>query len=132
MGSVPLSGTGWLLQTVVDQATGEIGITLASRTPIDNSVGGSLVIITLHEKSTAAPGATPVELVASVTPNGQVFTTAVDDAQGPYTLTPAPTNIGSVSGLTSFVMLTGTSSGLAGKWQRRRATIISAANDGAR
>ncbi len=105
LGSVPAAGNGWQLQTVVDSSTGEIGITLASQSPINSSTGGSLVIIVLQEKSTATPGSTPVELVASVTPNGQVFTTSVDDVQGPFTLTPTPTNSGLTPGLVGTVLL---------------------------
>ena len=107
LGNVPASGADWQLQAVVDQATGEIGITLASRTPINAPVGGSLVMIALQEKSMAAPAATRVELVASAIVNSQVFTTAVDDAQGPFTLTPTPTNSGSVPGMKAIVVLAG-------------------------
>jgi hypothetical protein len=35
-------------------------------------------------------GSATFELVASVAPNGQVFTTMLEDAQGQFTLTPAP------------------------------------------
>ena len=105
LGNVPAAGTGWQLQAVVDEATGTIGITLASRTPIDNSTGGSLATITLQEKSTAAPGATAVELVASVTANGQVFSTSVNDLQGPFTLTPTLTDSGPAPGLDGMILL---------------------------
>ena len=79
LGSVPESGTGWTLRTVVDPSTGTIGITLSSETPISSSAGGSLAVIALHELSTATPGATAIELVASVTANGQVYSTSVND-----------------------------------------------------
>src|SRR5262249_27845902 len=48
LGTVPAAGTGWRLQSVVDAATGQIGITLFSVTPISTSVGGSLVTIDFH------------------------------------------------------------------------------------
>jgi hypothetical protein len=105
MGSVPLSGTGWNLQAVVDQSTGQIGIALASLTPIASSTGGSLVTISLHEKSTPTPGATALQLVATVSPNGRVFSTVVDDNQGPFTLTPAPANAEPVPGMAALVAL---------------------------
>jgi len=107
LGSIPSSGTGWTLQTIVDQSSGDIGISLASMTPIGSSAGGSLVTIALHEKSTATPGSAAVALVASVVPNGHAFSTVVDDSQGPYTLTPEPTNNGTTPGMMSTISLVG-------------------------
>ena len=109
LGSIPQAGTGWQLQAVVDQTTGEIGISLASRTPIGSQESGSLVVIALHEKSTATTGPTAIELVASVAPNGRLFSTSVSDQQGPFTLTPAPSNSGIVPGQEGTLVLTSTS-----------------------
>ncbi len=93
LGSVPLSGSGWRLETVVDQATGQIGITIYSATPISSDLAGSLVTIDFHLIATAAVGNSSINLAASVNPNGQgVIQTAIDDDQGAYTLNPAPTN----------------------------------------
>src|SRR5204862_1234471 len=89
------------------QGTGEIGISLASMTPIGSAAGGSLVTIALHEKSTAIPEATAIALVASVSPNGRVFSTVVYDNQGPFLLTPTPTNSGTAPGLQGNVLLPG-------------------------
>jgi hypothetical protein len=109
LGSVPQSGTGWTLQTVVDPTTGELGITLSSVTPIASTASGSLVTITLQETATATPGLTPIALVASVDPNGEgVISTMLDDNQGPWTLTPAPSNSSVVLGLESLVVLSAT------------------------
>ncbi len=48
LGSLPSQGTGWQLSSVVDQATGQIGIQLYSATPISTTQAGSLVNITFH------------------------------------------------------------------------------------
>ena len=91
LGSVPAGGSGWKLQSVVDQATGQIGVTIWSPAPIDSSVAGSLVTIEFHQSGLAAAGTTTIDLVGSVDPDGLgVIRTQVDDDQGPYTLTPAP------------------------------------------
>jgi hypothetical protein len=93
LGTVPSAGGGWVLKTVVDATTGQIGIILFSATPISSSTGGSLVNITFHVKPGAAPGVTPIQLVDQVNPNGQgVLRTALDDNQGPLTLHTAPTD----------------------------------------
>ena len=98
LGSVPASGSGWSLQSVVDAATGQIGVTIWSSTPISSSAAGSLVTIDFHQSGLVAAGTTTIDLVSSVDPKGLsanglgVIHTQVDDAHGPYTLTPAPTN----------------------------------------
>jgi hypothetical protein len=92
LGSIPASGMGWTLSTVVDPSTGEIGIRLYSTTPIAATASGSLVTIALHRLPGAATGTTAVQLVGSVQAGGQVIRTEVDDDQGAFTLTPAPTN----------------------------------------
>ena len=85
LGTVPLSGSGWVLQARVDQATGQIGIILFSATPIASSVGGSLVTIDFHVQPGAVVGATPIDLVQAVNPTGRhVFATEVSDALGAY------------------------------------------------
>ncbi len=93
LGSVPASGSGWTLQSTVDPAAGQIGVTIWSPTPIASSTAGSLVTIVFHRSDTAASGTTAIDLVPSVDPAGSgVILTQVDDNQGPYTLTPAPTD----------------------------------------
>jgi hypothetical protein len=94
LGSVPASGTGWTLQAVVNQATGQIGVSLFSVTPIRTSVGGSLVTIDLHVQPGVSGGAPLLNLVAAVNPTGRsVIQTALDDNQGPLTLHAAPPNV---------------------------------------
>ena len=110
LGSVPASGSGWSLQSVVDAATGQIGVTLWSTTPIASSAAGSLVTIDFHQRGLVAAGTTTIDLVSSVDPEGLgpnglgVIQTQVNDAHGPYTLTPAPTDAYNpqIDGLVSF------------------------------
>ena len=106
LGSV-LAGNNWTVQTVVDQSTGALGITVYGYTPITNSTGGSLVTIDLHEKPMATPASTPIALVASVNLNGHSFSTMVDDVNGPFTLTPAPSNSGNVPSQIGTAVLPG-------------------------
>jgi hypothetical protein len=86
LGSIPSQGTGWQISSVVDAATGQIGITLYSTTAITATHGGSLVNIAFHVLPGTAASATPVELVNRAMVNGQQFTTQVDDAQGQFIL----------------------------------------------
>jgi hypothetical protein len=93
LGSVPASGRGWTLDPTVDAATGQIGVTIWSATPITSSAAGSLVTIVFHRTAAAASGTTTIDLVSAVNPDGAgVLETQVDDSQGPYTLTPAPSD----------------------------------------
>jgi len=106
LGSVLAAGSGWSVVPTIDAVTGQIAIALSSSTPISSSIGGSLVTIDFHlidgtrgegrgvrnDRLTLTPGLSPVQLVASVNPNGQYVTTELEDAQGTFTLTPAPTN----------------------------------------
>jgi uncharacterized repeat protein (TIGR03803 family) len=101
-----LAGGGWSVTPTIDPATGQIGIALSSDTPIQSAIGGSLVTIDFHpiadEPGALATGrvSTPVAyapgssiaLVASATPNGQYVATELEDAQGTFTLSPAPSN----------------------------------------
>jgi hypothetical protein len=81
LGTIPGQGTGWQLTSVVDAATGQIGIQLYSLTPITANLAGSLVNITFHVVSGASVPSTPVQLVDTVTPHGQSFGTVLADAQ---------------------------------------------------
>ena len=93
LGTVPLSGSGWQVTAEVDPATGQIGIDLYSTTPIDSTLGGSLVTIDFHTLGRAATGTTPINLAASVDPSGtEVFQTELADNQGLLTLHAALTN----------------------------------------
>src|SRR5262249_41576173 len=58
LGSIFGSGSGWHLVSVVDQATGQIGIDLYSTTPITAMQAGSLVNIVFHVAPGAAASAT--------------------------------------------------------------------------
>ncbi len=86
-----LSGGNWSIVPTIDQATGQIGIALSSSTPLTSTNGGSLITIEYHRTGTTA-GPVPFELVASADPNGQYVATELEDAQGIFTLSPAPTN----------------------------------------
>ena len=70
LGSVPASGSGWTLQSTIDQATGQIAVTILSTTPIASSAAGSLVTIDFHQIGFTAAGTTTIDLVGSVDPNG--------------------------------------------------------------
>ncbi|HYV35853.1 MAG TPA: cohesin domain-containing protein, partial [Gemmataceae bacterium] len=95
LGSLPSSGSGWKLHSVVNAQTGEIGIDLFSATPIVSTGGGSLVTLTLHVLSEALAGASGINLVRSVSPTGQrQYVTTASDARGPYILHPAVTDGG--------------------------------------
>jgi autotransporter-associated beta strand protein len=102
-----LEGSGWRIAPTIDEATGQIGIALSSDTPVTSTNDGSLVIIDFHLTGHSQPGGVsllspaepvdlrtyaPILLVASATPNGQIFNTELEDAQGTFILTPAPTN----------------------------------------
>ena len=90
LGGIPASGTGWTLDSTVDAAAGQIGLTIWSATPITSSAAGSLVTIVFHRAAEAA-GTTTIDLVGAVDPAGSIpLQTQVDDIQGPYTLSPAP------------------------------------------
>jgi len=114
LGSVLAGGSGWILTPTIDQATGQIAIALSSTTPITSTAGGSLMTIDLHEVegvrgqgsgvreelSALAPDPwfltpdpwplTPVQLVAAFNVDGNYVATELEDAQGTFTLTPAP------------------------------------------
>jgi len=100
LGTVLAAGSGWSVQPTIDPVTGQIAIALSSSTPISSAVGGSLVTIDFHQAdhgepsgvSRRIPGSAAIALVASVSPNGQYVATELEDAQGTFTLTPAPTN----------------------------------------
>src|SRR4029077_7936752 len=94
----------WQIKSVVDQATGQIGIELYSLTPITSAEAGSLVNIAFHVVPGASVPATAVQLVNSVTPRGQWFSTEVADEQGQFVLSP---------GLDRLVLETGASPVLA-------------------
>jgi hypothetical protein len=82
LGSLPGSTAGWQLTSVVDQATGQIGIALYGTTPIAATQQGSLVVITFHVLPDVTVPTTTVELVRQATAGGDVFATQVDDTQG--------------------------------------------------
>ncbi len=108
LGSLPDGGSGWQLVSAINPKTGEIGIDLFSMTPIDTTLGGSLVTITLHVRDTAPAGATALQLVNEVDPAGQrVFQTMVGEAQGAYVLHPAATASGVEPGQPGFITVSG-------------------------
>ena len=88
LGSIPSHGTGWHISAVVDQTTGQIGIELYSLTPITANQAGSLVNIVFHVQPGEPTGVSPrvtqsaVQLVDTVSTNGQQFSTELADTQG--------------------------------------------------
>ena len=88
LGSIPGLGSGWRLVSVIDQVTGQIAIDLFSTTAITATHAGSLVNITFHVAPGASAAGTAVQLVSSVAPNGQWFSTEVADGDGQYVLSP--------------------------------------------
>jgi hypothetical protein len=99
LGSIPNSGAGWQLHSLIGAATGQIAITLFSTTPISSTQPGSLVTLAFRAIETPSQSwqlwlrrqscqlCTP-RLVDNVTISGQEFTTQVDDAQGQFVLSP--------------------------------------------
>src|SRR5207253_2951527 len=87
LGSIPGQGTGWRLVSVIDPVTGQIAIDLFSTTAITATQGGSLVNIAFHIQTGEPGGVSPrsmVQLVNSVAPNGQWFSTEVADGEGKF------------------------------------------------
>jgi hypothetical protein len=100
-----LAGGGWSLMPTIDQATGQIEIALSSSTPIPSAVGGSLVTIDFHPIVGRVSNSSTIALVPSTLLNGQFVTTALEDAQGTFALTPSPAT-GAFVGNTSVVEMT--------------------------
>jgi uncharacterized repeat protein (TIGR03803 family) len=93
LGSLLEAGSGWSLVPTINPATGQIAIALSSTTPLTSTPGGSLVSIDVHAlRQVGNPSSCGViELVPSVNPTGtQVVCTELEDAQGTFTLSPAP------------------------------------------
>ena len=95
-----LAGGGWSIVPTVDPASGQIGIALSSSTPITSTAAGSLVTIDFHANPGEPGGVSPrfsnpssIALVATATPDSQFVRTELEDAQGTFTLTPAPTSV---------------------------------------
>jgi hypothetical protein len=92
LASIPGLGTGWRLTSAINQSTGQIAITLYSTTPVSTNDAGSLVNIAFHLNPAAEAARFAnvplgsVQLVSSVTVNGEQFATQVDDTQGQYIL----------------------------------------------
>jgi hypothetical protein len=88
LGSLPGLRQGWQVAAEVNEATGQIGITLYSTTPLATSQAGSLVDIGFHVAPGTLAPATSVRLVPSTVLGGRQFTTQVDDTQGQLVLSP--------------------------------------------
>ncbi len=87
------------MTTVVNAQTGEIGIDIFSSSPIQTTLGGSLVTISLHVRDTAPVGQAALTLVNQVNPTGQrLFTTTVSDGNGAFVLHTTMTAPGSEPG----------------------------------
>jgi hypothetical protein len=113
LGSVLTAGSGWSVYPTINPVTGQIAIALSSTSPINSTIGGSLVTIDFHQIG-ASGGSAPIALMASVNPTGQqVVSTELEDAQGAFTLTPTPTN-GFNPRMDGMVMLVANSGALVG------------------
>ncbi len=112
-----LTASGWQLTTMVNAQTGEIGIDIFSNSPIQTTLGGSLVSITMHVRDTAPAGSTGLTLVNQVNPTGQrVFTTTVSDGNGAFVLHTAMTALGSEPGEPGLVtVVSGQSAAVSGQ-----------------
>jgi hypothetical protein len=108
LGSIPSLGTGWQISSVVDPATGQIGITLYSTTAITATQAGSLVNIAYHVLPGATVSATSVQLVNRAMAAGQQFTTQVDDSQGQFVLSPGVDRLAVNTGVSQAVVTPGT------------------------
>jgi hypothetical protein len=84
LGSIPSLGGNWQLQSMVDQATGQIAVVLYSTTPVAEMQPGSLITLVFHVAHGASVPATAVQLVSVATIGGEEFVTQVDDAQGRF------------------------------------------------
>ncbi len=94
LGKIPSGGDGWQLESVVDAATGQIGIEIYSLTPITAGQAGSLVNIAFHSEVGASNVAlSSVQLVNAVSPGGISFATIVADSQGGLILSPGQNQI---------------------------------------
>ncbi len=104
LGDLPGQESGWQIISVVDQASGQIGIQLYSPRSITATQAGSLVNITFHlngEPTGVSPQVMQsiIQLVNAATPNGQWFGTSLADAEGALILGPgiATNYIGNMS-----------------------------------
>jgi hypothetical protein len=70
LGALPMSGSGWQLQTAINSQTGQIGIDLFSTTPIQTTASGTLVTIAFQVRANALAGQAGINLVPSVNPTG--------------------------------------------------------------
>jgi cyclophilin family peptidyl-prolyl cis-trans isomerase len=90
-----LTSSGWTIASNIDAATGQIAITLTANSgqQITSTAAGTLAVINFHVKSNATIGTTPIRIESAVTPNGQQFSTELNDVNGlAITLSPAPTD----------------------------------------
>jgi hypothetical protein len=101
LGSIPTSGAGWRLTSVVDQTTGQIAIDLYSTTPITEAQAGSLINVTFHILPHAHAPATAVRLVSSVAPLDDWHKTEVADGEGQLVLSPGVDEVVIPTGMTS-------------------------------
>ena len=101
LGTVPASGNNWVV-TAVNQAAGQLGISIKSAIPLSNSLGiqmpswsvGGVIDVDFHVQAGAPLGTTVINLAASNSA-GPTTTDAFDASGSAYTLSPAPTNGGS-------------------------------------
>jgi hypothetical protein len=99
LGSIPGLGAGWHLVSVVDQATGQIGIDLYSTTAVAATQAGSLVNIAFHIVPGERVPTTSVQLVNSASPGGHWFSTEVADGEGQFVLSPGVDRLSIQTGL---------------------------------
>ncbi len=84
---------------------GQLAVTVSSGAPNINTVGGSLVLLTFSVNATAPGGPTPIYLMASNDPLGNLsVVTRLDGVKGQIALSPAPIN-GNVPGVDGLVTI---------------------------
>jgi hypothetical protein len=88
LGTISGLGSGWRMESVIDQVTGQIAIDLYSTAAITATQAGSLVNIAFHTVPGRAVPLTAVQLVRAVTPDGLWYSTEVADSTSQFTLAP--------------------------------------------
>lgn len=107
LGAVPSASGGWSVQSMVDQATGQIGVMLFGVTPITSTAGGSLVTIDFHRTNRDVQAAASlINLAAQAQiPSYGTLETELDGVEGRYILGPAPTDASNDPSVDGSVLL---------------------------
>jgi hypothetical protein len=112
VGSMP-GLSGWQLASKVDQAAGQLVITLYNTTPLTTREAGSLVDVSFHLVPGSSASTAAVQMVNSLVMNGRQFSTQVDDAQGQLVLSPGVSRLDIGTGIAFSVPIMSIRDGLA-------------------